>query len=159
MVDPIFALQTKVIDNLCKSVHYSTTTCGYTVYGKIFEGRNFRGCTEVLQFAGKYSRLYIEFCNSWENIRGSLAVLRVKCEDTWQSINPYESVSRPLDRSVMDHEEEFSTEGEIHGYHVYQAIWTPVIDEVLECVREEDNDEDRFAVAVKKSSTIVGHLP
>jgi len=34
--------------------------------------------------------------------------------------------------------EEYSTEGEIHGYHVYKAIWTLVMDEVLECVREED---------------------
>ena len=106
-------------------------------------GKIFAVVHRILQFAGKHSRI----------------VSCVACEDTWQSINPYESVSRPLDRSVMDHEEEFSTEGEIHGYHVYQAIWTPVIDEMLECVREEDNDEDRFAVAVKKSSTIVGHLP
>jgi len=37
--------------------------------------------------------------------------------------------------------EEYSTEGEIHGYYVYKAIWTPVMDEVLECVREEDNEE------------------
>ena len=57
------------------------------------------------------------------------------------------------------HEEEFTTEGEIHGYHVYQMIWTPVVDEVLECVREEHNDEDRYAVAVKKNRTTVGHCP
>jgi len=29
---------------------------------------------------------------------------------------------------------------------------------VLECVREEDNDEDRYAVVVMKTGTIVGHL-
>ena len=57
------------------------------------------------------------------------------------------------------YEDEFSVEGEIHGYHVYQTIWTSIIDEVLKCVREEDNNEDRYAVAVMKASTTVGHLP
>jgi len=46
---------------------------------------------------------------------------------------------------MESHEDEFSVENEIHGYHVYQTIWTPVIDEVLKCVQEEDNNEDRYA--------------
>ena len=33
------------------------------------------------------------------------------------------------------------------------------MDEVLECVRELHNSEDRYAIAVKRSGTIVGHLP
>ena len=70
------------------------------------------------------------------------------------------STAVQVNRSVIAvHEEEFSTEGEIHGYHVYQSVWTPVINEVLQCEREEDNSEDRYVVVVKKSSTIVGHLP
>ena len=60
---------------------------------------------------------------------------------------------------MMEDHKELSTEGEIHGYHVYQTVWTSIIDDVLECVREEDNDADRYAVAVMKGSTIVGHLP
>ena len=34
-------------------------------------------------------------------------------------------------------------ESSIHGYHVY---WTPVIDEVLVCEREQLNIHDPFAV-------------
>ena len=29
---------------------------------------------------------------------------------------------------MESHEDELSVEGEIHGYHVYQTIWTPIID-------------------------------
>ena len=32
-----------------------------------------------------------------------------------------------------------NVEGYIVGYHVYQRIWNPVIDEVATVVREEDN--------------------
>ena len=31
--------------------------------------------------------------------------------------------------------------------------------EVLTCEREPDNDLDRYAIAVKKEGTIVGHFP
>jgi len=31
--------------------------------------------------------------------------------------------------------------------------------EVLTCEREPDNDSDRYAIAVKKEGTIVGHFP
>ena len=41
------------------------------------------------------------------------------------------------------HEEEFSTEGKIHGYHVYQS---PVINEMLQCEREEGISEDRYRI-------------
>ena len=48
----------------------------------------------------------------------------------------------------------------MRGFHVYQEIWTPVIDECLHCKRERDNVEDRHAVAVCKSLDImVGHVP
>lgn len=47
----------------------------------------------------------------------------------------------------------------IRGYHIYKDIWTPVIDEELQCRREPANIIDRYAVAVLKSGTIVGHLP
>ena len=47
----------------------------------------------------------------------------------------------------------------IRGYHVYQAIWTAAIGEVLPCVRELTNTEDRYAVAVQRSGITVGHLP
>ncbi len=47
----------------------------------------------------------------------------------------------------------------VRGYHVYQAIWAAVIGEVLPCTREPTNPTDRYAVAVVKSGTIIGHLP
>ena len=47
----------------------------------------------------------------------------------------------------------------IRGYHVYQAIWTAAIGEVLPCVRELTNTEDRYAVAVQRNGITVGHLP
>ena len=46
------------------------------------------------------------------------------------------SAAVQVNRSVMAaHEKEFFTEGEIHGYHVYQSVWTPVINEVLQCIK------------------------
>ena len=45
------------------------------------------------------------------------------------------------------------------GYHIYKTVWDAVIGEELQCERELDNVSDRYAVAVKKDGTIIGHLP
>ena len=45
------------------------------------------------------------------------------------------------------------------GYHEYKNVWTPVIREVLACAMEPGNVKDKYAVAVKKSNDIIGHLP
>ena len=55
--------------------------------------------------------------------------------------------------------EEFVMESMVRGYHVYQDVWTPMVGEHLQCAREEDNTEDRYAVAVIKDNVTVGHLP
>jgi len=34
----------------------------------------------------------------------------------------------------------------VRGYHVYQAEWTPVLDEILPCTPELGNAHDIFAV-------------
>ena len=49
----------------------------------------------------------------------------------------------------------------VHGFHIYQDVWTPVhvVGEVLGCRRETTNTEDRYAVAVYKSEEVVGHVP
>ena len=47
----------------------------------------------------------------------------------------------------------------VRGYHVYQEIWEAAVGEVLACEREPRNATDRYAVAVKKDGTIIGHLP
>ena len=56
-------------------------------------------------------------------------------------------------------EEEFEMNGCVHGFHVYQDTWTPVIDEKLVCRREDSNPRERYAVAVLKGEEIVGHVP
>ena len=56
-------------------------------------------------------------------------------------------------------EAEFETDSSVHGSHVYQDNWTPVIREQLNCEREEENPRDRYAVAIRKSGDTVGHVP
>lgn len=48
----------------------------------------------------------------------------------------------------------------IRGFHIYCAVWTPVVGEELESRREVGNVVDRYAVGVyKPDGTLVGHLP
>ena len=47
----------------------------------------------------------------------------------------------------------------MHGYHVYQEIWTATEGETLICSRKTRSREDPFAVAVVKSGEDVGHVP
>ena len=47
----------------------------------------------------------------------------------------------------------------VRGYHYYQNVWDPFLGEVLPCLREDGNPHDRYAVAVSKSSRVVGHVP
>ena len=47
----------------------------------------------------------------------------------------------------------------VHGYHVYQRVWSAAVSELLSCQREPANSQDRYAVAVKKNGTIIGRLP
>ena len=47
----------------------------------------------------------------------------------------------------------------VRGYHIYRSIWDPSLGETYPCERELDNEYDKFAVAVKRDSTIVGHIP
>ena len=55
--------------------------------------------------------------------------------------------------------EERVLESCVRGHHIYKDIWSPVIGERLVCERERHNTHDRYAVAVKRESTTVGHLP
>ena len=47
----------------------------------------------------------------------------------------------------------------IRSYHVYKEIWEAAVSEILMCERESRNAADKYAVAVKKDRTIIGHLP
>ena len=46
-------------------------------------------------------------------------------------------------------EDTLVTDSMVRGYHIYQNVWTPTVGEHLLCVREEDNAEDRYAVATR----------
>ena len=46
----------------------------------------------------------------------------------------------------------------ICGHHIYKDVWTPVVDEGLNCRREEGNISDPYAVAIIKSGNVVGHV-
>ena len=54
--------------------------------------------------------------------------------------------------------EEFEVSSVVRGYHVYKETWTPFLTEHLECKREEGNDKDRYAVAVVRHDSVVGHI-
>ena len=47
----------------------------------------------------------------------------------------------------------------VRGHHIYKEIWSPVLGEILTCTQEQTNVHDIYAVAVKKGTDIVGHVP
>ena len=47
----------------------------------------------------------------------------------------------------------------MRGHHVYKAVWTPFVGEILDTRREDENSHDRHAVAVVFDSCVVGHSP
>ena len=53
----------------------------------------------------------------------------------------------------------FETPSYIKGYHEYQKIWTPFLQEEFCEEMEPANPADKYAVAVKKNNVVVGDLP
>ena len=54
----------------------------------------------------------------------------------------------------------FEYSSKIRGYHVYQAVWTPFLGEILPCSPEDGNRHDPYCVKVTKRDVgTVGHLP
>ena len=49
----------------------------------------------------------------------------------------------------------------VRGYHYYMKFWSPVENQVLDCVHEIDNPYDFFAIKTMEKLTgrTVGHLP
>ena len=47
----------------------------------------------------------------------------------------------------------------VRGFHVYQDIWTPTTGERLSCQTEDSNAFDPYAVAIRKSANVIGHVP
>ena len=44
-------------------------------------------------------------------------------------------------------------------FHAYKDIWEPVINQVLPCIQEPANPEDRNAVTLMNKEKIVGYVP
>ena len=55
--------------------------------------------------------------------------------------------------------ESLTIDSAIRGHHIYKAIWTPILDQILDTYLEEDNAKDAHAVAVTFEGQIVGHMP
>ena len=47
----------------------------------------------------------------------------------------------------------------VRGFYVYKNVWTPITGEVLSCEMEDENFFDPYAVAIKKGSEMIGHIP
>ena len=47
----------------------------------------------------------------------------------------------------------------VHGFHVYQDIWTPATGEHLSCQMEDSNAFDPYVVAIRKGADVIGHVP
>lgn len=48
---------------------------------------------------------------------------------------------------------EHTVDSAVRGFHIYQDIWTPVLNEQLKTIQEHGNSKDQFAVAVYKEGT------
>ena len=53
----------------------------------------------------------------------------------------------------------FETPSYIKGYHEYQKIWTPFLQEEICGEIEPGNPVDKYVIGVKKNNAKVGHLP
>ena len=50
-------------------------------------------------------------------------------------------------------------ESVVRGHHVYMDDWSPSVGDEFELETKELNKHDRYAVAIKVSGDIVGHVP
>ncbi len=62
-------------------------------------------------------------------------------------------------RSTSAEFSSFTLTSYIRGYHAYQTVWSPFAGESLPLEREPDNPDDIHAVAIKRNSMVVGHVP
>ena len=53
---------------------------------------------------------------------------------------------------------QFVVKCSVRGHHVYKRIWSPSIGEPFETFCEEENEHNKYAMAVHRN-TIVGHIP
>ena len=56
---------------------------------------------------------------------------------------------------AVEYEEEATLSYSIRGYHVYRAMWSAALGEILQRERELDNVHDRYAICVMRHGTII----
>jgi len=56
---------------------------------------------------------------------------------------------------------QFIVKCSVCGHNVYKRIWSPCIGELFEAFCKEDNEHDKYAMAVHLNNclTVVGHIP
>ena len=74
------------------------------------------------------------------------------------------SIDKEIEIVIDNRFTKFCFESYVRGFHVYQTVWSPIIDEEnLECRHEEKNEEGEFAIGVNRNDfqkeTLVGHMP
>ena len=47
----------------------------------------------------------------------------------------------------------------MRGFHIYKETWAPEEGEMLQCSRETDNVDNRYAVTMMKHGYVVSHVP
>ena len=55
---------------------------------------------------------------------------------------------------------QFAVKCNVHGHHVYKRIWSPCVGEQFETFCEEDNEHDKYTMAIhlENSLTVVGYI-
>ena len=61
--------------------------------------------------------------------------------------------------SMSNTECELAVDSCIQRHHIFKNIWTPTMGEQLPCRGEIGNNKDRYAVAILRDRTTVGHVP
>ena len=58
----------------------------------------------------------------------------------------------------LDSVNSFKFKSVIRGFHVYQKVWEPQLNEELHCLLEPANEYDKNAVAIVRDDQIAGEL-
>ena len=61
---------------------------------------------------------------------------------------------------ILIKQKQYDLDSFVRGYHVYMDIWTPKVGDENFCLKSEnENQHEKFAVAIVLEERIVGHVP
>ena len=60
----------------------------------------------------------------------------------------------PLTKELESNETILEKHSVLTEHHIYELIWTPIIEEILHLEAEDGNQHDKYTVAVMKKKTI-----